>query len=54
MGISPLMVLLIGLSRVYVGGHWATDVVGGWLSGGAWLLVLVAAHRWWVFRRAKS
>jgi membrane-associated phospholipid phosphatase len=54
MGISPLMVLLIGLSRVYVGEHWATDVVGGWLFGDAWLLVLVAAHRWWVFRRAKS
>jgi membrane-associated phospholipid phosphatase len=54
MGISPMMVLLIGLSRVYVGEHWATDVVGGWLFGDAWLLVLVAAHRWWVFRRAKS
>ncbi len=53
-GVLPLLVLLIGLSRVYVGEHWATDVVGGWLFGGAWLLVLVAAHRWWVFRRAKS
>ena len=49
-----LLVLLIGLSRVYVGEHWATDVLGGWLFGGAWLLVLVAAHRSWVFRRAES
>ena len=54
LGILPLLVLLIGLSRVYVGEHWATDVVGGWLFGGVWLLVMVAAHRWWVFRRAKS
>ncbi len=53
-GILPLVVLLIGLSRMYIGEHWATDVVGGWLFGGAWLLVLVAAHRWRVFRRAKS
>ena len=53
-GLLFLLVLLIGLSRVYIGEHWATDVVGGWLFGGAWLLVLVAAHRWWVFRRAKS
>jgi membrane-associated phospholipid phosphatase len=53
-GVLPLLALLIGLSRVYAGEHWATDVVGGWLFGGAWLLVLVAAHRWWVFRRAKS
>ena len=52
--VLPLLVLLIGLSRVYIGEHWATDVVGGWLFGGAWLLVLVAAHRSWVFRRAKS
>ncbi len=53
LGVLPLLVLLIGLSRVYVGEHWATDVLGGWLFGGAWLLVLVTAHRWWVFRRAK-
>jgi membrane-associated phospholipid phosphatase len=53
LGVLPLLVVLIGLSRVYVGEHWATDVVGGWFFGGAWLLVLVAAHRWWVLRRAK-
>jgi membrane-associated phospholipid phosphatase len=53
-GISLLMILLIGLSRVYVGEHWATDVLGGWLFGGAWLLVLVAAHRRWLSGRAKS
>ncbi len=52
--VLPLLVLLICLSRVYIGEHWATDVVGGWLFGGAWLLVLVAAHRSWVFRLAKS
>jgi membrane-associated phospholipid phosphatase len=53
-GISLPMILLIGLSRVYVGEHWATDVLGGWLIGGTWLLVLVAAHRWWLSGRAKS
>ena len=53
-GVLPLLALVIGLSRVYVGEHWATDVLGGWFFGGAWLLVLVVAHRWWVFRRAKS
>jgi membrane-associated phospholipid phosphatase len=52
-GVLPLLAFLIGLSRVYVGEHWATDVVGGWFLGGAWLLVLVATHRWWVLRRAK-
>jgi undecaprenyl-diphosphatase len=42
-----LSVLASGVSRVYVGEHWATDVLGGWLFGSALLLVLMAIHRWW-------
>lgn len=48
LGITLLSVLTIGLSRVYVGEHWATDVLGGWLFGGAWLLLLVATHYRWL------
>ncbi len=46
-------VLAVGLSRVYVGEHWATDVLGGWLFGAAWLLVLTAAYHSWLSRRTK-
>lgn len=50
--VSWPIVGLIGLARVYVGAHYVTDVLGGWLIGGvigggaAWLLL-----QWSVFRK---
>lgn len=37
------LALLIGTSRVYLGYHYFTDVVGGFLAGAAWLLIVSAA-----------
>ena len=51
--VSPLSVLASGVSRIDVGEHWASDVLGGWLFGGAWLLVLVSIHSWWSSRQER-
>ena len=44
-GIAFVWAVAIGLSRVFLGHHWLTDVMFGWVIGLAWLTVVVVAHR---------
>ncbi|MBN8807266.1 MAG: phosphatase PAP2 family protein [Sphingomonas sp.] len=51
-GFFAALAVLIGMSRVYLGVHWPSDVLAGWCFGTAWALLVWAANRWWHGRRA--
>ncbi|HEY5880783.1 MAG TPA: phosphatase PAP2 family protein [Nakamurella sp.] len=42
-----LFVLAIGWSRIYLGVHWFTDVMAGWLTGLAWLMLCLTVREVW-------
>ncbi len=37
-----LLVLAIGFSRIYLGAHWFSDVLGGFAAGGVWLAFCIS------------
>ena len=41
-----LLVLLVGISRIYAGEHWASDVLGAYLLGSLTLLAMLQLYRW--------
>jgi membrane-associated phospholipid phosphatase len=42
--VSGLFVVLVGPSRIYLGDHWASDVLGGYIFGGTWLCIALLIY----------
>lgn len=40
LGVGVTVALLVGVTRIYLGAHWTTDVVAGWCVGAAWAMAL--------------
>lgn len=50
--LAVFLTVLIGVTRVYLGVHWPTDVLAGWTAGAVWALLCWLLARWLQSRHA--
>lgn len=50
--VAVLLTFIVGVSRIYLGVHWPSDVLAGWCAGFAWAMIWWLIARWWLKNRA--
>jgi undecaprenyl-diphosphatase len=50
LSIALTLALLVGLTRIYLGVHWTSDVLAGWCLGASWAMACWLIE-WWVEKR---
>lgn len=51
--VAILIAILVGISRVYLAAHWASDVLAGWSLGAAWAMICWLVAYWIQRHQAK-
>jgi undecaprenyl-diphosphatase len=44
--VFSFLIVLMGVSRIYLGHHWFSDVMGAYVLGSLWLMLTIHVYRW--------
>ncbi len=51
---TAFMILMIGTSRIYLGVHYPSDIVGGYAASGFWMIIAIVIYTYFLNKRKKG